>query len=60
MLLEKRVDNEELNSQFMNKTDEEIVVEARNGDNRALEYLLCKYQNFVKAKAKSYFFNWCR
>ncbi|HAG45072.1 MAG TPA: RNA polymerase sporulation sigma factor SigH [Clostridium sp.] len=55
MLLEKRVDNEELNSQFMNKTDEEIVAEARNGDNRALEYLLCKYQNFVKAKAKSYF-----
>ncbi len=39
----------------MNKTDEEIVAEARNGDNRALEYLLCKYQNFVKAKAKSYF-----
>lgn len=39
----------------MNKTDEEIVIEARNGDNRALEYLLCKYQNFVKAKAKSYF-----
>lgn len=55
MLLEKRVDNEELNSQFINKTDEEIVIEARNGDNRALEYLLCKYQNFVKAKAKSYF-----
>lgn len=55
MLLEKRVDNEELNSQFIKKTDEEIVVEARNGDNRALEYLLCKYQNFVKAKAKSYF-----
>ncbi|GAA0123800.1 RNA polymerase sporulation sigma factor SigH [Clostridium faecium] len=53
--MEKRVDNEELNSQFINKTDEEIVVEARNGDNRALEYLLCKYQNFVKAKAKSYF-----
>ncbi len=39
----------------MNKTDEEIVAEARNGDNRALEYLLYKYQNFVKAKAKSYF-----
>lgn len=53
--MEKRVDNEELNSQFINKTDEEIVIEARNGDNRALEYLLCKYQNFVKAKAKSYF-----
>ncbi len=53
--MEKRVDNEDLNSQFMNKTDEEVVVEARNGDNRALEYLLCKYQNFVKAKAKSYF-----
>jgi RNA polymerase sporulation-specific sigma factor len=55
MLLEKRVSYEELNSQFGNKTDEEIVIEARSGNERALEYLLSKYQNFVKSKAKSYF-----
>jgi len=55
LLLEKRVSYEELNSQFGNKTDEEIVIEARSGNDRALEYLLSKYQNFVKSKAKSYF-----
>ncbi len=54
-MLEKRVSYEELNSQFGNKTDEEIVIEARSGNERALEYLLSKYQNFVKSKAKSYF-----
>lgn len=53
--MEKRVSYEELNSQFGNKTDEEIVIEARSGNDRALEYLLSKYQNFVKSKAKSYF-----
>ncbi|MEG0907074.1 RNA polymerase sporulation sigma factor SigH [Clostridium sp.] len=40
---------------FIGKKDEEIVAMVKGGDNRALEYLLCKYQNFVKAKAKSYF-----
>ena len=35
--------------------DEEIVVEAKLGNVRAQEYLINKYQNFVKAKAKSYF-----
>lgn len=47
--------NAELNSIFTDKKDEEIVAMAKSGNNRALEYLLCKYQNFVKAKAKSYF-----
>lgn len=47
--------NNELNSMFIGKKDEEIVAMVKGGDNRALEYLLCKYQNFVKAKAKSYF-----
>ncbi len=47
--------NDELNSIFTDKKDEEIVAMAKSGNNRALEYLLCKYQNFVKAKAKSYF-----
>lgn len=35
--------------------DEEIVEYARNGDNAALEYLINKYKNFVRAKARSYF-----
>lgn len=47
--------NNELNSIFTGKKDEEIVAMVKLGDDRALEYLLCKYQNFVKAKAKSYF-----
>lgn len=47
--------NNELNSIFTGKKDEELVAMARIGNDRALEYLLCKYQNFVKAKAKSYF-----
>lgn len=55
MLLDKRVGYEGLGSQFEGKTDDEIVIQARSGDERALEYLLRKYQNFVKAKAKSYF-----
>lgn len=37
------------------KTDEVIAVEAKNGDKRAQEYLIAKYENFVKSKAKSYF-----
>ncbi len=40
---------------FVGKKDEEIVAMIRDGDDRALEFLLRKYQNFVKAKAKSYF-----
>jgi RNA polymerase sporulation-specific sigma factor len=40
---------------FEDKLDEEIVLEARKGSVRAQEYLINKYQNFVKAKAKSYF-----
>jgi RNA polymerase sporulation-specific sigma factor len=54
-LLENTSGNNELNSIFTGKKDEELVVMARSGNDRALEYLLCKYQNFVKAKAKSYF-----
>lgn len=35
--------------------DETIVELARGGDNEALEYLIQKYKNFVRAKARSYF-----
>ena len=43
------------NSSFENKIDEEVVIEAKNGNVRAQEYLITKYENFVKSKAKSYF-----
>lgn len=41
--------------EFKDKSDEEVVSEAQNGNNRAQEYLIAKYENFVKSKAKSYF-----
>lgn len=41
--------------EFKEKLDEEVVMEAKTGNNKAQEYLISKYENFVKAKAKSYF-----
>ncbi|NLW24063.1 MAG: RNA polymerase sporulation sigma factor SigH [Clostridia bacterium] len=35
--------------------DEKLVELAREGDTYALEYLINKYKNFVRAKARSYF-----
>ncbi len=35
--------------------DEEIVKNVHEGDHQALEYMIFKYKNFVRAKAKSYF-----
>lgn len=35
--------------------DEEVVDLVRMGDSDALEYLINKYKNFVRAKARSYF-----
>lgn len=40
---------------YINMLDEEIVILARNSDTDAEEYLIGKYRNFVKAKAKTYF-----
>ncbi len=37
------------------RSDEDIVMEAKSGDIIALEFLINKYKNFVKAKARSYF-----
>lgn len=37
------------------QSDESIVELARDGDGEALEYLINKYKNFVRAKARSYF-----
>lgn len=41
--------------QYECSTDEGIVEAVRNGDSVALEYLINKYKNFVRAKARSYF-----
>ncbi len=35
--------------------DEQVVEDAKNGDSKALEYLINKYKNFVRVKARSYF-----
>lgn len=35
--------------------DEAIVERVHNGDSAALDYLIRKYRNFVRAKARSYF-----
>ncbi|MFS8541867.1 MAG: RNA polymerase sporulation sigma factor SigH [Tissierellales bacterium] len=40
---------------YDNMADEDIVEEARTGDTQAMEYLIRKYKNFVKVKAKAYF-----
>ena len=36
-------------------TDEQIVEMSHNGDSAAEEFLLDKYKNFVRSKARSYF-----
>lgn len=40
---------------FHQMTDEEVVLLAQKGDGLAEEYLLCKYKNFVRTRARSYF-----
>ena len=42
-------------TEFEEKLEEEIVIEAKNGSVRAQEYVISKYESFVKAKSKSYF-----
>lgn len=40
---------------YINMEDEDIVEEAKMGVPQALEYLITKYKNFVRIKARSYF-----
>lgn len=47
--------SKEIASEFEGKLEEEIVIEAKNGNVRAQEYVISKYEGFVKAKSKSYF-----
>jgi RNA polymerase sporulation-specific sigma factor len=45
----------EIYEEFQDMPDEEVVELARSGNDVALEYLINKYKNFVRAKARSYF-----
>ncbi len=40
---------------YHERADEDLVATAKSGDNLAMEFLLNKYKNFVRIKAKSYF-----
>ena len=46
---------EDYNGAFVVMTDEQVVELAREGSMEAQEYLINKYKNFVRAKARSYF-----
>ena len=45
----------EYSTRFAGLTDEEIVSQAQQHDDAAVEYLPYKYKNFVRSKARSYF-----
>ncbi|MBQ4640061.1 MAG: RNA polymerase sporulation sigma factor SigH [Clostridia bacterium] len=42
-------------ARYVDMTDEDVVALAQSGDGDALVYLLNKYKNFVRSKARSYF-----
>src|SRR6476660_5369075 len=44
-----------VNQQFLIMEDEGIVDLVHQGNSEALDYLIHKYRNFVRAKARSYF-----
>lgn len=52
--MEKR-GNDNSFSKFKDLPDEKVVIEAKSRNTKAQEYLINKYENFVKTKAKSYF-----
>lgn len=40
---------------FSELSDEEVIASAQAGNNDALEYVINKYKNFVRARARTYF-----
>lgn len=48
LILDRSIDYESM-------SDEDLVIEIRLGDQDALDFLINKYKNFVRAKARSYF-----
>ena len=53
MRLEARIDT--TTNLYTAMLDEELVEDARKGSTQALEYIINKYKNFVRAKARTYF-----
>ena len=47
--------NAEIKRKYNNYLDEELVLLAKEGNYEIQEYIINKYENFVKSKAKSYF-----
>lgn len=43
------------NKAFAAMSDEEIIEQTKAGNSKALEYLINKYKNFVRANARTYF-----
>ena len=52
--MEAKAKKEEI-PDFDSMLDEELVIRAKDDDKEALEYVINKYKNFVRAKARSYF-----
>lgn len=40
---------------YSGMVDEDVILEAKEGNEKALEYLINKYKSFVRAKARTYF-----
>lgn len=47
--------NKDISKDLTELEDEEVIELVHRGDGDALEYLITKYKNFVRAKARSYF-----
>ena len=45
----------EIQCAYSDMLDEEVIEDARAGNYNAVEYLINKYKNFVRAKARTYF-----
>jgi RNA polymerase sporulation-specific sigma factor len=54
-LKEEQAEGDACPEHLTDKTDEEIVAMCQAGDPVATEYLLGRYKNFVRSKARSYF-----
>lgn len=54
-LLILNLQHSEIKDAYASMSDEDLVEFANTGDNNALEYLINKYKNFVRAKGRAYF-----
>ena len=50
---ESMLDEDKEFEQYLSMTDEDVAALAQQGDGQALAYLLNKYKNFVRSKARS-------